>query len=101
VIVPGPERGVLHLELHGPAQALAGDNRAAGEFPGLHRMRASYERAKMGEVHTVIVTPAFVDLTHLRVFERGELAHDAIECRARRHDVFFAAYYFRSRRPTA
>src|SRR5262249_7348843 len=43
VIVPSPERGVLHLELHSPAQALAGDNRAAREFPGFHRMRASLE----------------------------------------------------------
>src|SRR5262249_19968948 len=43
VIVPSPERGVLHFELHGPAQALACDNRGAGEFPGFHRMRASLE----------------------------------------------------------
>src|SRR5262249_16347315 len=41
VIVPSPERGVLHLELHGPAQALACDNGAAREFPGFHRMCAS------------------------------------------------------------
>jgi hypothetical protein len=43
VIVPGPEGGVLHLELHGPAQALASDYSAAREFPGFHRMRASLE----------------------------------------------------------
>jgi hypothetical protein len=41
VIVPSPERGVLHLELHGPAQALAGDSRAARKPPGFHRLRAS------------------------------------------------------------
>jgi hypothetical protein len=29
VIVPSPERRVFHLELHSPAQALAGDSRAA------------------------------------------------------------------------
>src|SRR5262249_53565476 len=43
VIVPSPERGVLHLELHDPAQALAGDNGAAREFPRFHGMRASLE----------------------------------------------------------
>ena len=49
VIVPSPERGVLHLELHGPAQALACDDRAAREFPGFHRMRASLQSpAKVG-----------------------------------------------------
>ena len=41
VIVPRPERRVLHLELHGPAQALAGGNRVAGKFPGFHWMGAS------------------------------------------------------------
>src|SRR6516225_7591495 len=41
VIVPSPERGVLHLKLHGPAQALAYDNRAAREFPGFHWTPAS------------------------------------------------------------
>jgi hypothetical protein len=41
------------------------------------------ERAKMGEVHTMIVTTAFVCLAHLRVFERGELAQDFFDCRAR------------------
>src|SRR4030095_8916843 len=46
VIVPSPERGVIHLELHGPAQALAGDDRVAREFPGYHRMRASFEQSE-------------------------------------------------------
>src|SRR5215831_11778367 len=45
VVVPSPERGVFHLELHGPAQALARNNRAAREFPGFHRMGASWRRA--------------------------------------------------------
>ena len=40
VIVPSPERGVFHLELHGPAQALAGDGRSARKLPGFHRLRA-------------------------------------------------------------
>jgi hypothetical protein len=46
VIVPSPECRVLHLELHGLAQALAGDNRAARESPGFHRMRASLEQSE-------------------------------------------------------
>src|SRR5215468_2871626 len=37
VIVPSPESGVLHLELHGPAQALAGDSGGARKLAGLHR----------------------------------------------------------------
>lgn len=41
------------------------------------------ERAKMGEVHTVIVTTAFIGLAHLRIFECGELAHDVLDCCAR------------------
>jgi hypothetical protein len=48
----------------------------------------------MGEVHTVIVTPAFVGLTHLRAFECGEFAPDVLECRIRRHDIFFVATSF-------
>src|SRR5262249_24068527 len=43
VIVPSPERRELHLELHGPAKALARDNRTAREFPGFHRICASLE----------------------------------------------------------
>src|SRR5215467_9253824 len=43
VVVPSPERRVLHLKLHGPAQALACNNRAVREFPGFHRMGASLE----------------------------------------------------------
>src|SRR5262249_30389240 len=54
VIVPSPERGVLHLELHGPAQALACNNRAAREFPGFHLVprcrRAAMARSGSGTV---------------------------------------------------
>ena len=42
VIVPGPERGVLHLELHGPAQALpgtAGRSKAPGFLDWVPRWR--------------------------------------------------------------
>jgi hypothetical protein len=39
VIVPGPERGILHLELHSSAQTLAGDSGSARKLPGFHRLR--------------------------------------------------------------
>jgi hypothetical protein len=47
------------------------------------------ESAKPREVYTVIVTTAFIDLAHLRVFECGQLAHDFLDRCARRHDASF------------
>jgi hypothetical protein len=48
VIVPSPERGVLHLELHDPAQALTGDSRGLSKARGFYRLRASLEWLGLG-----------------------------------------------------
>lgn len=45
------------------------------------------EPAKLSEVQTMVVTATFIRLTHLRVFECLERAHDVSELCFRGHDA--------------
>jgi len=44
------------------------------------RLEALGQSAQMSEVHAVIIATAFVGFPHLRIVERGKLAHDVAGC---------------------